>query len=147
KQEVAQVRLAYEDKLREPEFVPVRSAHRARAREWLEASGIMALPLYMLIDFAPDVDSQKPLAGSIEHFLEDAGLLDALVVVPAKTAATDTLLAMEGLSDCRLDIASLIYESTPAHQNGASTALAPAVRWLRIDPTIRERLQPDEAAW
>src|SRR6185437_3656862 len=112
-----------------------------------EASGIRTLPLYMLIDFAPEVDSQTPLAGSIEHLLEDAGLLDALVVLPAQTAATDTLLAVEGLSDCRLDIASLKYESTPAPQNGASTALAPAVNWLRIDPAIRERLQPDEVAW
>ncbi|HEU5198099.1 MAG TPA: hypothetical protein VFU32_00605, partial [Ktedonobacterales bacterium] len=146
-QEAAQARLAYEEKLREPEFVPVRSAHRARAREWLEASGIMTLPLYMLIDFAPEVDSQMPLAGSIEHLLEDAGLLDALVVLPDQTAATDSLLAVEGLSDCRLDIASLSQGSTPEHQNGASAAPAPAGRWLRIDPAIRDKLQPAEAAW
>lgn len=146
-QEAAQARTDYEHKLQEPEFVPTRSAHRARAREWLEASGIMALPLYMLIDFAPEVDNQTPLAGSIEHLLEDAGLLDALVVLPTQAAATDTLLAVEGLSDCRLDIASLVDDNTPEHQNGASAALAPAGRWLRIDPAISERLQPDESAW
>jgi hypothetical protein len=145
-QEAAQARADYERKLQEPEFVPARSTHRARAREWLEASGIMALPLYMLIDFAPEVDSQTPLAGSIEHLLEDSGLLDALVVLPAQTAATDTLLAVEGLSDCRLDIASLVGNGREP-QNGASAALAPNDRWLCIDPAIRERLQPDEAAW
>jgi hypothetical protein len=146
-QEAAQARIDYDHKLQEPEFVPVRSAHRARAREWLDASGIMALPLYMLIDFAPEVESQTPLAGSIEHLLEDAGLLDALVVLPAQAAAADTFLAAEGLSDCRLDIAALRDGSAPEYQNGASAALAPSGGWLRIDPAIRERLQPDEAAW
>jgi hypothetical protein len=146
-QEAAQARIDYEHKLQEPEFVPTRSSHRTRAREWLETSGIMALPLYMLIDFAPEIDSQTPLAGSIEYLLEDAGLLDALVVLPDQAAAADTLLAMEGLSDCRLDIAALADGNGREHQQGASAALAPTSRWLRIDPAIRERLQPNEAAW
>ncbi len=147
RQETAQARADYEHKLEESEFVPTRSSHRARAREWLETSGIMALPLYMLIDFAPEIDSQTPLAGSIEHLLEDAGLLDALVVLPDQTAATDTLLAMEGLSDCHLDITALVDGNPPERRNSASAALAPTRRWLRLDPAIRERLQPNAAAW
>jgi Putative exonuclease SbcCD, C subunit len=148
-QEAEQARIEYEHQLEEPEFVPTRSAHRARARERLRTSGIIALPLYMLIDFAPEVDSQTPLAGSIEHLLEDAGLLDALVVPPTQEAAADALLEVEGLCDCRLDVSSLLDGNTRVYQDGASAAFtAPEGRWLRIDPAIRSRLQPEyEAAW
>jgi hypothetical protein len=56
----------------------------------------------MLLDVTPEGEH---LAGSIEHMLEDAGLLDALVVLPEHTTATDILLSTTGLSDCRLDLA------------------------------------------
>src|SRR6185312_7898339 len=58
----------------------------------------------MLLDFTLDIDCESDQAGRIEAMLEDAGLLDALVVAPSQAALADELLAAEGLSDCRLDI-------------------------------------------
>jgi len=46
-------------------------------------------------------------AGGLEYALEDAGLLDALVVAPSQIAHANALLAEEGLSDCLLNIAAI----------------------------------------
>src|SRR5260370_17663805 len=82
----------------------LRAERHSLARAKPAEQGIIALPLYMLRDFTPGIDCESEEAGRIEYMLEDAGLLDALVVAPSQVAAADALLATEGLSDCRLDI-------------------------------------------
>ncbi|HEY1351592.1 MAG TPA: SbcC/MukB-like Walker B domain-containing protein [Ktedonobacteraceae bacterium] len=134
---LAQARAAYAQKSQESEYLPPRSEHRRRARERLEAADISALPLYMLLDFAPPLTSQSPAAGGLEYLLEDAGLLDALVVLPAQQAAARTLLCAEGLSDCSLDREQLSQlagrQSRPQEtQDPARQAL------LCVDPALRE---------
>ncbi|HEX7733734.1 MAG TPA: SbcC/MukB-like Walker B domain-containing protein [Ktedonobacteraceae bacterium] len=132
---------AYEHKRQEPEYTPAsRPAHRAQARQVLEAHGIAALPLYMLLDFAPEIDSQSGLAGRIELLLEDAGLLDSLVVLPEQTAAADALLASEGLSDCRLDLARLAAAPSAGPFEGDRGP-------LRADPALRELMGEQVAGW
>jgi uncharacterized protein (TIGR02680 family) len=102
RQEIADLQSLYEQKQAEPEVTPIRSERRIAARAKLAEHGIDALPLYALLDFAPDLDETS--AGQIEYMLEDAGLLDALVVPTAQIAQANTILASEGLSDCRLDL-------------------------------------------
>ncbi len=102
--EIAELKALYEEKQAEPEFTPLRSAHRTLARAKLAEHGIAAQPLYALLDFALGIDSASAEAGQIEYMLEDAGLLNALVVTPAQQAAAETLLAKEGLSDCLVTI-------------------------------------------
>ena len=100
--EIAEIKALYEQKKAEPEYVPPRSTRRIQARAKLLEHGISAQPLYALIDFAPDISEEE--AGRIEFMLEDAGLLDALVIAPEQVAAADTLFSADGLGDCRLDI-------------------------------------------
>ena len=104
-QEIADLKALYEQKLAEPEYIPPRSERRTRARTKLMEQGIAAQPLYALLDFAPGISEEQ--ADRIEFMLEDAGLLDALVVPPEQTVVADALLSDEGLGDCRLDLASL----------------------------------------
>src|SRR5256884_1546195 len=61
--------------------------------------------------FILEIDCESEEAGRIEYMLEDAGLLDALVVAPEQASAADALLAEEGLSDCRLDIEGMMTNS------------------------------------
>ncbi|HLZ57875.1 MAG TPA: SbcC/MukB-like Walker B domain-containing protein [Ktedonosporobacter sp.] len=159
---VARAREAYEKKQQEPEYIPGRSAHRVQARERLEASGIAAIPLYMLLDFAPGIDSQGPIAGGIEHMLEDAGLLDALVVHPAHITTADALLTTEGLSDCRIDGEQLKASGKMGGGDGAhdksaevggvvnahdQSAEVPVNRPLQLDSAIRETFGEQAAGW
>ncbi len=109
--EIEEVRTLYEQKLAEPEFTPLRSPRHTTARAKLAEQGIIALPLYMLLDFIPEIDCESEEAGRIEYMLEDAGLLDAFVVAPEQASAADALLADEGLSDCRLDIEGMMTNS------------------------------------
>ncbi|HET8841479.1 MAG TPA: SbcC/MukB-like Walker B domain-containing protein, partial [Ktedonobacteraceae bacterium] len=132
---VAQARAEYERKRQEPEHAPNRSAHRTQARQVLEAQGIPTLPLYMLLDVAPE---RAHLAGSIEYMLEDAGLLDALVVFPEDTAATDMLLMTLGLSDCRLDLAP--FQESPVSFSENRTL-------LRSDPALSETVGSLATNW
>ncbi len=99
------------------------------------------MPLYMLLDFAPEIDSQGVLAGGIEHMLEDAGLLDALVVPAAHTATADALLAAEGLSDCRLDLARLAQFQADAGPSTRGGGL------LRGDPALSDAPGEQAANW
>ena len=145
KQEAKQARRVYEQKLQEPEYVPDRSEHRSKARACLESKGITALPLYMLIDFTPEIDSQSTLAGGIEYLLEDAGLLDALVVPDTDVAAADTILKEEGLSDCRLDIQYLA--NNHGQQDKEITELSSPTRLLQIDPAIHDILHEHSTTW
>jgi hypothetical protein len=134
-----QARIAYEQKLQEPEYTPYRSEHRRKARECLESKGVTALPLYMLIDFTPEIDSQSSLAGGIEYLLEDAGLLDALVVLDTDAATADAILVEEGLSDCRLDVQHLTNDHGQQDQQD-STVPSLSKRLLQIDPAIHDIL-------
>src|SRR2546423_273350 len=99
--ELSEMQTLYEQKLSEPEFTPSHPDRRTLARARLAEQGILALPLYTLLDFAPDIDNESDEAGRIEYMLEDSGMLDALVVVPQQVGAADALLGQEGLSDCR----------------------------------------------
>jgi hypothetical protein len=99
--EISDIKTLYEQKKAEPEYVPPRSSRRIQARATLLEHGIAAQPLYALLDFVPDISEEE--AGRIEFMLEDAGLLDALVVAPDQIEAADALLAADGLGDCRLD--------------------------------------------
>src|SRR2546427_11495570 len=78
--ELSEMQALYEQKLSEPEFTPNHPDRRTLARARLAEHGILALPLYALLDFAPGIDNESDHAGHIEYMLEDAGLLDALVV-------------------------------------------------------------------
>ncbi|HYB01403.1 MAG TPA: hypothetical protein VED37_14385, partial [Ktedonobacteraceae bacterium] len=111
--EIEEIERLYEQKQSEPEFTPQHPTRRTIARAKLAEQGIVARPLYALLDFAPGIDIDSDEAGRIEYMLEDAGLLDALVVAPAQISTADALLAAEGLSDCRLDIgdSSLAFRS------------------------------------
>src|SRR5205807_2613385 len=100
-----------------------------------------ALPLYVLLDFAPDVDRESAEAGRIEFMLEDAGLLDALVVTPSQVATADTLLLEEGLSDCRLNMEVLSNHFTGAPEGHRHT------NKLCFDTTLKETLIGDSPAW
>jgi uncharacterized protein (TIGR02680 family) len=133
--EVAEVRSLYEQKLSEPEFTPLRPTHRTIARTKLAEGGIVALPLYTLLDFTPGIDSTSEEAGRIEYMLEDAGLLDALVVAPPQVGAADDLLAQEGLSDCRLNIDEI------GRLLGQHDGEEHLYQWLRFDTAALDSTQ------
>lgn len=139
--EVSLAEEAYRLKLAEPEFTPQRNAYRIQARAQLARQQIPAFPLYMLLDFTPPITDQYEVMGRIERILEDAGLLDALVVLPEHTATADTFLATQELSDCRLDIERLlaINASTPS----SSSLTVP----LCMDPAIYETLGTAAPVW
>jgi len=138
--EIEEVRTLYEQKRAEPEFTPSRPARHTLARAKLAEQGISALPLYMLLDFTPEIDCESEEAGRIEYMLEDAGLLDALVVAPSQAAAADALLATEGLSDCRLDSEALIKALTaqPGGDNHANWRHTAGFSGLRFDASVND---------
>src|SRR2546428_12001009 len=77
--------------------------------------------------------------------LEDAGLLNALVVAPSQAEAADALLAAEDLSDCRLRVEELVS------RGGRDVTLRPSVPppWDEQVPgeeiRLRQLLRFDEA--
>ncbi|HET8851511.1 MAG TPA: hypothetical protein VFN02_03230, partial [Ktedonobacteraceae bacterium] len=107
-EDLAEMQAEHAQKLSEPEITPESPARWVTARARLAKQGIEAIPLYALIDFDPSIDSESEEAGSIECMLEDAGLLNALVVAPSQVEAADALLAAEDLSDCRLRVEELV---------------------------------------
>ncbi|GAC1503710.1 MAG: TIGR02680 family protein [Ktedonobacteraceae bacterium] len=132
----------YEQKQAEPEVAPSRSARRNAARARLAEHNIAALPLYALLDFTPATDEYA--AGRIEYMLEDAGLLDALVVPQDQAAAADAILASENLSDCRLDIAAISQHNQPYQAGQAGQAgQAAAAPALCFDASLGERQHLD----
>ena len=134
---------AYEQRQQAPEFAPRRSERRQRARQYLADQHIPALPFYMLVDFTEAVDNQVALAGGIEQMLGDAGLLDALVVLPEYTEAVDALLVQANLGDCRLDIQRLSRD----HEQGTAADSFPLVNLLRADPALQDVAGEHYAAW
>ncbi|MEO8972468.1 MAG: TIGR02680 family protein [Ktedonobacteraceae bacterium] len=135
--EIAEINALYEQKLAEPEYAPLQPTRRSLARAKLAEQGIAALPLYALLDFIPGIDDAE--AGRIEFMLEDAGLLDALVVAPAQVAAADALLATEGLSDCRLDIANI--------DAGLNATNAGGIHGLRFDTAVNTETDGNTVDW
>lgn len=85
-----------EAKRAEREETPVARAERMRAREALAAAGVAVAPLYQAVDFAPNTPDEQ--AGHLEHLLEEAGLLDALLF-----SATDESRAKSALAASSLD--------------------------------------------
>ena len=141
-----EVAALYEQKRAEPEFAPPRQERHVLARAKLAEHGITALPLYMLLDFIPEIDCESAEAGRIEHMLEDAGLLDALVVAPVQAALADELLASEGLSDRRIDIERIraMFEgdgTSPAQQTAAS------FYGLRFDESVETLPEAGNIDW
>ncbi|EFH85969.1 TIGR02680 family protein [Ktedonobacter racemifer] len=128
----------YERKKAEPEYQPEHAERHIRARTRLAEQGITALPLYTLLDFAPGSDEQE--TGRIESALEDAGLLNALVVQPSQQDAAATLLASEDLSDCWLDLRRLQPRTHASQTRGIlcfDTALqAPTGQWETLTADI-----------
>lgn len=138
--EVAEAKSLYEQRLAEPEYTPIHPTRRTVARAKLAEQGIVALPLYALLDFAPDINSESGEAGRIEYMLEDAGLLDALVVAPQQVAAADALLAAEDLSDCRLNVETM----NNATQGNQAANLG---RWLRFDTAVNDDMNGGDTDW
>jgi uncharacterized protein (TIGR02680 family) len=134
--EIAEITALYEQKQAEPEYAPLQPTRRTVARAKLAEQGIAALPLYALLDFVPGIDENE--AGRIEYMLEDAGLLDALVVAPAQVAAADALLATEGLSDCRLNIANVEADNV---------ANARGIHGLRFDTSVNTDADSSAIDW
>lgn len=142
---------AYERKVAEPEYVPPRSQRHTLARAKLAEQGITAYPLYALVDFVPDISEDE--AGRIEYILEDAGLLDALVITPSQSVEADSILAAEGLSDCRLNV-ERVEQNTQVEQNAqhiggesgriggehGRNRITPLQRWLRFDGALKDTL-------
>ncbi|GAC1615050.1 MAG: hypothetical protein NVS4B11_01380 [Ktedonobacteraceae bacterium] len=129
-QQLSTLQEEYERKRAEPEYIPPRPNRRTQARIELAKQGIIAFPLYTLLDFVPGLAAKE--AGRVEYMLEDAGLLDALVVTPTQMADADAILAREGLSDCRLNMD--ISNSTGQQHTELQ-------RWLRFDETFKDDVQ------
>ncbi len=141
-----EVTTLYEQKRAEPEFTPARQARHTLARAKLAEHGITALPLYMLLDFIPEIDCESVEAGRIEQMLEDAGLLDALVVSPAQVDRADALLASENLSDRRLDteIFTAIFDEAASNSAQQTT---PGFYGLRFDESINALPEAGGVDW
>jgi hypothetical protein len=143
--ELSEMQALYEQKLSEPEFTPSHPDRRTLARARLAEQGIVALPLYALLDFAPDIENESAEAGRIEYILEDAGLLDALVVAPQQVVAADALLAAQGLSDCRLDIDTFLMLKNEHTDKFEHVQLG--VGGLCFDTSIRQSPVGDVTDW
>lgn len=68
-----------------------------QARHLLAVQAIPAVPLYAACDFRPGLDSAE--AARLEAAMEDAGLLDALVVPTGKIGQAVQILTAAGLGD------------------------------------------------
>ncbi|GCF09565.1 TIGR02680 family protein [Dictyobacter arantiisoli] len=131
-QEIAAFQERYQQKLAEPEYTPTSSERRQQARASLSQHGITAIPLYALLDFVPGTSEVD--AGHVEQALEDAGLLDALVISPTQISQADSLLSAEGLSDSRLDLLTIQHKyAENNHPAGNQRQL------LRLDPALSGR--------
>jgi SbcC/RAD50-like, Walker B motif len=143
--ELSETQALYEQKLSEPEFTPIHPDRRTFARARLAEHGILALPLYALLDFAPGIDNESDHAGHIEYMLEDAGLLDALVVAPQQVGAADALLAAEGLSDCRLDAEAFLALQNDHSHNVEHDQFG--FSGICFDTAMREYLIGNDTNW
>ena len=145
RREIEEIEQLVEQKRAEPEFTPTHPERRTIARTRLAEHNITAIPLYALLDFAPGLDSESEQAGRIEQFLEDAGLLDALVVAPSQITIANSLLAAGKLNDCLLNMEA-INQIAANMQYGQGDALS-LQRLLRFDETVSATLNGNETAW
>lgn len=76
---------------------PAPRPGQEEARRLLSAQAVSAVPLYAACDFRPDLAPAE--AARLEAALEDAGLLDALVVPAGKSGQAATILTGAGMSD------------------------------------------------
>ncbi|MEI7555640.1 DUF2398 family protein [Candidatus Chlorohelix sp.] len=86
----------YRLRLAEPDKLPIRTVARQQARARLQAAGITALPLYALVDSKSEMEGAR--TGQIERMLQEAGLLDALVLLPEQQVAASAILQSEQLA-------------------------------------------------
>lgn len=94
------------------EAEPPRRPSQAEARQLLAAQSVPAVPLYAACDFRPDLDPTQ--AAQLEAALEEAGLLDALLVPVPHAAEVERILAGQGLGDRWLQPAPLTGTPTLA---------------------------------
>lgn len=97
---LAELEREFARKKAEPDRLPLRTVRRQTARELLAQRQIRALPFYALLDFKPNLTG--PQAGQIEFMLEEAGLLDGLVVHRQDYQTAQEILAASNLSDAFL---------------------------------------------
>ena len=142
---LSEIQAEYEQKLSEPETTPASPARWTTARARLAEQGIEARPLYALIDFDPSVDGEE--AGRIECMLEDAGLLNALVVAPAQIEAADALLAAEGLSDCRLKVEVLLGRAGERRKEQVADQGTNMRQLLRFDTATDQDTDNGHTKW
>ena len=139
--EIAELQTRFAQKQAEPEVTPAHPTRRDKARALLAEHGIAALPLYALLDFAPTIERESEQAGRIEQMIEDAGLLDALVIAPAQQAAADAFLQQEDLTDCRLTFESQHDSKMQSHLHS----------WVRFDASALAQggtqHEPDARVW
>ena len=154
-QQILDLEELYKQKKAEPEVAPIRSERRQAARARLSEQHIAALPLYALLDFVPGMDEEA--AGRVEYMLEDAGLLDALVVPQDLAASADAILSAAQLSDCRLDISAfspvlqqnapvLCFDNSVSESDWAATAQAilPIIQpYTHVDQAARYNMRED----
>jgi len=79
------------------EATPPRDERTTRARQALEEAGVRCAPLYEVVEPRQDLPADE--AATLERALEQAGLLDALVVDAAEAGRVEALLAADGLED------------------------------------------------
>ncbi len=116
----------YRQKQAETDLAPLRTERRQQARQRLQAAGVAAMPLYALIDFSAAAEGEQ--AGRIERMLEDAGLLDGLVIRDDQLEKALKILSEAGLSDCWLQPAA----------PGRTLAGVTLADWLTFDPQAVE---------
>ena len=144
----------YDRTVAETDIEPPRSPARKAARSALAAANIPALPLYALVDYAPDTPPE--VAGSIEQALADAGLLDALVVRADDVTRADGLLYERGLADCRLSpfdgspstsaaVVPLTFDPAADSDPAWQTSVADILRTLAANPAFA--YDPDTRRW
>lgn len=98
------------------------------ARERIAAAGIAAVPLYAACDFAPGVDLAEQVR--IEAALEEAGLLDALVVATSDRNKVDALMGHQGEKPAGDRWLTPRGENAPATGKTLADVLVPATNTM-----------------
>ncbi|HKN68899.1 MAG TPA: SbcC/MukB-like Walker B domain-containing protein, partial [Gemmatimonadaceae bacterium] len=152
-QHVRELEQRLREKEEEREETPPLRQERARAREALRMADVSATPLYQAVDF--HVGTADATAGRLERILEDAGLLDALVVAPADAVRAHSAIAALPMDNRTAGIetwfASPIAKESPRGRtladylvvatdnasseqppNGLSAAIGSALRAVRV---------------
>ncbi|CAA9301031.1 MAG: hypothetical protein AVDCRST_MAG68-443, partial [uncultured Gemmatimonadetes bacterium] len=97
--EVAEVEARLRRLATERDLDPDRTPAQAAARRLLREHGIAHQPLFAACDLAGPLAGDAALAARVEAALQDAGLLDALVLPVAEAERARALLDAHGLGD------------------------------------------------